>query len=214
MAKSVSVNNAFLSEPQTPTASSGELEISILPDPCVYDGRFANNGWLQELPNPITKITWDNVALISPKTAQRLGINQGKEYNEYAGGVQGTTFVNTKGGNLFSDLVKLNYDGMEIDKPVPMWIQPGQPDDVITIYLGYGRTRAGRVGTGAGYNAYDIRKSNALWSGSGKIDKTGANTSIASTQIHFNMEGRDILRVWDVEQFKEHPGYGSSARGI
>jgi len=207
-AKTVSVNTAFLSEPQMPAPSGNELEISILPDPSVYDGRFANNGWLQELPNPITKITWDNVALISPRTAQRLGINQGKEYNEYSGGVQGTTFVNTKGGNLFSDLVKLNYDGMEIDKPVPMWIQPGQPDDVITIYLGYGRTRAGRVGTGAGYNAYDIRKSNALWSGSGEIDKTGANTTIASTQIHFNMEGRDILRVWDIEQFKEHPDMG------
>ncbi len=207
-AKSVSVSGAFLSEPQTPTTGGGELEISILPDPCVYDGRFSNNGWLQELPNPITKITWDNVALISPKTAQKLGINQGKEYNEYAGGVQGTTFVNTKGGNMFSDLVKLNYDGAEINKPVPMWVQPGQPDDVITIYLGYGRTRAGRVGTGAGYNAYDIRKSNALWSGSGKIEKTGENTTIASTQIHFNMEGRDILRVWDVDQFKENPKMG------
>jgi molybdopterin-containing oxidoreductase family iron-sulfur binding subunit len=60
-AKTVSVNGAFMSQPSAPVAS-GNLEISILPDPCVYDGRFANNGWLQELPNPLTKVTWDNVA--------------------------------------------------------------------------------------------------------------------------------------------------------
>ena len=95
----------------------------------------------RNLPNPLTKITWDNVALISPTTAKRLGINQNEDYNDYAGGELGTTFINTKGGNLFSDLVTLNYQGGQIEKRVPMWIAPGQPDDVITIYMGYGRTR-------------------------------------------------------------------------
>ncbi len=87
------------------------LEISILPDPCVYDGRFVNNGWLQELPNPLNKITWENVALISPKTAAKLGVNSGNDAREFAGGEQGTSFINTKGGNQFSDLVTLNYQG-------------------------------------------------------------------------------------------------------
>ncbi|MCY7377158.1 MAG: 4Fe-4S dicluster domain-containing protein, partial [Pyrinomonadaceae bacterium] len=181
---------------------------SILPDPSVYDGRFTNNGWLQELPNPLTKITWENVALVSPKTAARLQLNQEVENREYVGGSQGSTFINTKGGNLFSDLVKVKMNGAEIAQDVPMWIAPGQPDDVITIYMGYGRTRAGRIGTGIGYNAFDIQNSNALWNGVGEVAKTGEQKTIASTQIHFNMEGRDILRVWDLEQFNSTPGLG------
>ncbi len=201
-AKSVSVNTGFINQPAAPVANNEGLEISVLPDPSIYDGRFANNGWLQELPNPLTKITWDNVALISPNTARLLRINQGVDSKEYGGGAQeGTSFINTKGGNLFSDLVTLNYQGAEL-KDVPMWIAPGQPDDVITIYLGYGRTKAGRIGTGLGYNAYDVLRSDAMSFGTGNINKTGAQKTIASTQTHFNMEGRDIVRVWDVENFE------------
>ena len=220
-AKTVAVNPAFLSQPNATPANQGSLEISILPDPCVYDGRFANNGWLQELPNPLNKITWDNVALISPNTAEKLNINQGNDEREKSGGVRGTAFVNTKGGNMSSDLVKLNYQGAEISQNVPMWISPGQPDDVITIYMGYGRTRAGKIGTGLGYNAFDVRRSDAMNYGSGEIAKTGAATTIASTQIHFNMEGRDLLRVWEFEEVekrgeksaeheKKHSGYDKS----
>jgi len=200
-AKSVSASTGFLAQPAAnPSVGGGALEISILPDPCVYDGRFTNNGWLQELPKPLTKTTWDNVALISPRTARRLGINQDRrEDRELSGAELGTTFYNTKGGNLFSDLATLEYQGGRIDKPVPMWVAPGQPDDVITIYLGYGRARAGRVGTGIGYNAYDVRRSDAMNFGTGNIEQTGGQAVIASTQTHFNMEGRDILRVWNVE---------------
>ncbi|CAN5393890.1 hypothetical protein BH10ACI1_BH10ACI1_02140 [soil metagenome] len=206
--KSVSLNPAFVSQPINQPANSGNLEISILPDPCVYDGRFTNNGWLQELPNPLTKITWDNVALVSPNTAKKLELNRGGDGNELTGGTQGSTFVNTKGGNQFSDLVKLKYQGAEISKPVPVWITPGQPDDVVTIYMGYGRTRAGRVGTGIGYNAFDVQRSDAMNFGTGEVVKTGETTTIASTQIHFNIEGRDILRVWDLEEFEKNPKVG------
>lgn len=220
-AKTVSVNAAFMSQPEVKPANSGNLEISILPDPSVYDGRFVNNGWLQELPNPINKITWDNVALISPNTAKKLGINQGNDPDEISGGERGTTFVNTKGGNMFSDVVTLKYQGGEIQKGVPMWIAPGQPDDVITIFMGYGRTRAGKVGTGLGYNAFDIRRSDAMNYGTGEIIKRNEQHTVASTQIHFNMEGRDLLRVWDVEGVEElgkaskikeekHSGYDQS----
>ncbi|HXG85147.1 MAG TPA: TAT-variant-translocated molybdopterin oxidoreductase, partial [Pyrinomonadaceae bacterium] len=198
--KSVSASTGFLGQPVPVSANNGGLEIAILPDPSVYDGRFANNGWLQEVPNPLTKVTWDNVALISPRTAERLGVNQGhRDPKEQNGAELGTTFFNTKGGNLFSDLVTLEFQGGQIQKPVPMWIAPGQPDDVITIYLGYGRTRAGRVGTGLGYNAYDVLRSDAMSFGTGNIPKTGGQMEIASAQTHFNMEGRELLRVWEVE---------------
>ncbi len=206
--KSVTANSAFLSQPETKPAASGNLEIAILPDPCVYDGRFVNNGWLQELPNPLNKITWDNVALISPKTAADLKINTGNDAREFAGGAQGTSFINTKGGNQFADLATLTYQGGKIEKPVPMWVAPGQPDGVITIFMGYGRTRAGKVGTGLGYSTFDVRRSDAMDHGFGAITATGEQTDIASTQIHFNMEGRDLLRVWDIEQFEANTDMG------
>ncbi len=201
--KTVAANLSFLSQPETKQTGTGAIEISILPDPCVYDGRFSNNGWLQELPNPLNKITWDNVGLISPKTAERLGVNRGNDAEELVGGAQGTAFVNTKGGNQFSDLVKIKYQGAEIEKGVPMWITPGQPDDVITLHMGYGRTRAGKVGTGLGYNAFDVRRSDAMDSGFGEIANLKEQATVASTQIHFNMEGRDLIRSWDVNYFTE-----------
>ncbi|MBK6749912.1 MAG: 4Fe-4S dicluster domain-containing protein [Acidobacteria bacterium] len=201
--KAVTATTAFLSQPEVKTNGSGSLEISILPDPCVYDGRFSNNGWLQELPNPLNKVTWENVALISPKTAIKLGINKSNDPRDHVGGAQGTSFINTKGGNQFSDTVTVKYQGAEIEKPVPMWITPGQPDDVITIYMGYGRTRAGKVGTGLGYNAFDVRRSDAMDHGFGEITKRNEAATIASTQIHFNMEGRDLLRSWDINHFDE-----------
>jgi|CXWL01.1.fsa_nt_gi molybdopterin-containing oxidoreductase family iron-sulfur binding subunit len=207
-AKTVTATTAFLAQPEARPASGGTVEISILPDPGVYDGRFTNNGWLQELPNPLNKITWENVALISPKTAKKLQVNIANDEDEKSGGVRGTSFVNTRGGNMSSDLVTLKYQGGEIKAPVPMWISPGQPDDVVTIFMGYGRTRAGKVGTGLGYNAFDVRRSDAMDFGFGDVTKKGATTEIASTQIHFNMEGRDILRVWDLEDFEAHPDKG------
>lgn len=202
--KTVSANAAFLSQPEVKPVGSGNLEISILPDPCVYDGRFVNNGWLQELPNPLNKITWDNVALISPKTAADLKINLDNDAREFAGGAQGRAFLNTKGGNQFSDLVTLTYQGGTVSKPVPMWIAPGQPDGVVTIFMGYGRTRAGKVGSGLGYSAFDVRRSDAMDRGMGDIKPTGEQTDIASTQIHFNMEGRDLLRVWDIDKLEQN----------
>ena len=207
--KSVSLSTAFISQVKS-AEPKGSLEISILPDPSVHDGRFANNGWLQELPKPLTKTTWENVAYISPKTAARLGLNQGRDEKEFAGGGQGTSFINTKGGNLFSDLVTIKCDGVEIAKGVPVWIQPGQPDDVVTVFLGYGRTRAGQVGTGIGYNAYDIRKSDAMDFTNGEVVARGERTTIASTQTHFNIENREkqILHVFDVEAFNEDPEIG------
>ena len=200
-AKTVTANSAFLSQPQpSQPAANGDLEILILPDPNVYDGRFANNGWMQELPKPLNKVTWDNVGLVSPKTAEKLGLNQSNRAEEYVGGDHGIAFINTKGTNQFSDTVDLTYQGSVI-KNVPMWITPGQPDDTVTIFLGYGRKRAGAIGNDIGYNVYDVRPSTALDFGTGSVKKTGEQVTISSTQIHFNMEGRDILRSWDLEAY-------------
>lgn len=203
--KAVTFNAAFLTQPAQPATNSGGLEIAILPDPNIYDGRFTNNSWLQELPKPLNKITWENVALVSPRTAARLGLNVKKgSDDDFAGGAQGTSFINTKGGNQNADLVKIKYQGAEISKPVPVWIQPGQPDDVITLFLGYGRERAGQVGSGLGYNAYEVMRSDAMYSGAGEMSAPVGSTGIASTQIHFNMEGRDILRVRDVSELEKY----------
>jgi molybdopterin-containing oxidoreductase family iron-sulfur binding subunit len=203
-AKAVTLNSAFLSQPTPALTASGSVEIAILPDPSVYDGRYTNNGWLQELPNPLTKITWENVALVSPKTAADLKLNQTREADQQAGGTEGKAFVNTKGGNLFSDLVEITYQGNKISQKVPVWVQPGQPDGVVTLFLGYGRTKAGRVGTGLGYNAYEVQKSDAMWFGKGEITKTGETGTVASTQTHFNMEDREdeVLRVFDYETWE------------
>ncbi|NNE65836.1 MAG: TAT-variant-translocated molybdopterin oxidoreductase [Pyrinomonadaceae bacterium] len=205
-AKSVTVTTSFISDSPS-IEGDGALEVAILPDPSVYDGRFANNGWLQELPKPLTKITWENVALISPNTAKKLGINQDKRYNDYAGGELGRSFITTKGGNMESDMISVTVGDGKIER-VPAWIAPGQPDDVVTIYLGYGRTRAGKVGNGIGYDAYSAQKSDAMWFSKGNVAKTGERASVASTQIHFNMEGRDLLRNWELDEIeakgKEH----------
>jgi MoCo/4Fe-4S cofactor protein with predicted Tat translocation signal len=205
--RNVTVNTAFLTQPQQPTGS-GALEIAIRPDPTLYDGRFANNGWLQELPKPINKITWDMVALVSPNTARTLGLNQANDTDEISGGERPTSFINSKGTNMFADLVTLTYQGSRMSATVPVWITPGQPDGAVTIFMGGGRTRGGRIGTGIGYNAFEVMRSDAMGHGAGELAKTGEQTTIASTQIHFNMEGRDLLRVWDVNDIENEIASG------
>src|ERR1019366_7802175 len=123
------------------------LTIIFRPDPTIGDGAFANNGWLQELPKPFTKLTWDNAAIISPATAERLGLAS-------------------------EETVALQYRGRTVAAPV--WVLPGQANDCVTVHLGYGRTRVGRVGTGTGFNGYALRTTDAPWFDTGlKLVKTG-----------------------------------------
>jgi molybdopterin-containing oxidoreductase family iron-sulfur binding subunit len=151
------------------------------PDPTVWDGRFANNGWLQELPKPLTKLTWDNAALLSPATAERLGLHNG-------------------------EVVALHSQGRQVSAPV--WILPGHVDDAVTVHLGYGRWRAGRVGSETGFNAYQLRTSQAPWLATDlEIRKTGAQATLATTQQHHSMEGRHLVRVGTQAHFLEHPHF-------
>jgi Fe-S-cluster-containing dehydrogenase component len=162
-----------------PAASQQGLEIIFRPDPSIWDGRFANNGWLQELPKPLTKLTWDSVAMLSPKTAQRLGLKS-------------------------EDAVELKYQGRTI--VAPAWVMPGQADESVTVFLGYGRTRAGRVGTGVGFDAGWIRPYTTPWIGTGlEIRKTGAKWALAATQTHNSMEGRDLVRVATLDEYRKNP---------
>jgi molybdopterin-containing oxidoreductase family iron-sulfur binding subunit len=167
----------------------GSLEIQFKPDPCIYDGSYANNSWLQELPKPISKLTWDNAALISPATALRLGVSYSIARR---GGEHGQVMV---------DMVELHYHGRVLKMPI--WIQPGQPDDCFTVHLGYGRTRAGRVGNGAGFNAYALRVSTTPWFGTGlEIRKLNERYPLACTQFHHNLEGRDLVRTATLEEWE------------
>jgi MoCo/4Fe-4S cofactor protein with predicted Tat translocation signal len=163
------------------STGADEFEIIFRPDPTLGDGRFSNSGWLQELPKPLTRLTWDNAALISPATAEKLGLS-----NE--------------------DVVDLQSGDRTLRAPI--WIVPGQSDDTVVLTLGYGRTRAGRVGTGTGVNAYELRSSGALWSAQGlKIRKTGHRWPLSSTQHHQTVEGRDLVRVGTLDEFLKNPAF-------
>lgn len=178
-------SNAGKTTPGSQPPASGSFEVVFRTDPTIYDGRFANNGWLQELAKPLTKLTWDNAALVSPETANRLGL---------------VNTIGWKGGEILVDNIRVEYRGHSLI--CPTWIMPGQADDVVTIHLGYGRNRAGRVGNGRGFNAYEIRTSDSPWIASGvKVDKAGGQFQLAVTQLHFNMEGRDILRSGTLEEY-------------
>jgi len=162
------------------------LEVVIRPDPCVLDGRFANNAWLQELPKPVTKLTWDNAALISPATAQRLGL-------------------------ATEDVIEIRSEGRSVQAPV--WIAPGQANESITLFLGYGRTRAGRIGSNRGYDANRIRTSASPWLlPNVEIRKTGSRYPLASTQHQSSMEDRATVRFATIDQFKENPRFAPEAR--
>jgi MoCo/4Fe-4S cofactor protein with predicted Tat translocation signal len=180
-----------VSDTRYPT--SGAFEVVFRTDPSVFDGRFANNGWLQELPKPLTKLTWDNAALVSPNTARRLGLEN---------------TIGWKGGEILVDNITIQHRGQTVT--CPTWIMPGQPDNVITLHLGYGRQRAGRVGNKRGFNAYTIRTSDSPWTASGvKIEKAAGQFQLAVTQLHFNMEGRDILRTNTLAEYFQ-AGHGDS----
>jgi molybdopterin-containing oxidoreductase family iron-sulfur binding subunit len=149
-------------------ASSDGLEIVFLPSPSLHDGRFANDGWLQELPDPITKLTWDNPALVSPKTAESLGLE-----NE--------------------DVVRVDYSGRSLELPV--WILPGMADGVVALMVGYGRSHAGRIGSGVGFDTFTVRSSKAPGFDSGvKLTKLARMYSMSATQNHGSMEGRPLVR--------------------
>jgi MoCo/4Fe-4S cofactor protein with predicted Tat translocation signal len=162
------------------------IELNFRRDPTIHDGQFSNNGWLQELPKPMSKLVWDNAVLIGPKMAEQLGIKT-------------------------EDVVELELNGRKITGPV--WIQAGHPHNSVTVTLGYGRTRAGRVGTAQGFNAYELRTSDALWTATGvQIRKTGETYKLSSTQGMQSMETPDgatrpLVREATLEEYRKEPNF-------
>ena len=193
---SLKFNPASLPAPKA--ASADDLEFLFRPDPCIYDGRFANNGWLQELPKPVTKLTWDNAALVSPRTAEKLGLTHSVAWR---GGEH---------GKIYSNVVDIGLSGSNVTAAA--WILPGQADGVVILPLGYGRSKAGYIGANKGFNAYAVRTSDTLWAASAPasiIKKTGDDYPLACTQYHFNMEGRQILATGTLEEYRKNPNFAN-----
>ncbi len=171
--------------PAAPPPNPKAIEINFRRDPSIYDGQFSNNGWLQELPKPMNKLTWDNPVLMGPAMADRMGIKT-------------------------EDLVEVELNGKKVTAPV--WIQVGHPDNSITVFLGYGRRRAGRVGTGAGFDTYALRTSATPWFTSGvAIRKAGGTYKLASTQGYQTMDtptgARPLVRTASIEEYRKEPDF-------
>ena len=153
------------------------MEVNFRRDPTVYDGRFANNGWLQELPKPVTKLTWDNAALIAPATAEQLGVENGDMLD---GQARRPAAARCRSGS-----------------------RPGTPPDAVTISVGYGRTRAGRVGNGDRLQRLRAaRQQPRRGSAAAEVAATGDRYQLVSTQDHWTLEGRNVVRSAQLEEFK------------
>jgi molybdopterin-containing oxidoreductase family iron-sulfur binding subunit len=179
-AKQVTLQGAM--PPAANPAGEG-LEVVFRTDPAVHDGRYANNAWLQELPKSLTKLTWDNAALIAPATAARLTLISG-------------------------DVVELKQGGQTVR--IPVWIAPGQAADTLTLHLGYGRTRAGRTGTGIGFAVNALRTTTTPDTVGGvQLTKTGDSYELACTQDHWSLEGRNLIRVATQAQYTADPSFAA-----
>ena len=164
--------------------AAAATELLLVNDRAVMDGRFANNGWMQEVPRPISKLTWDNAALMAPATAEGLRVKSG-------------------------DIVALTHGSRRID--VPVLVQPGQAAGAVTVALGFGRTAAGRIGNGVGVDAYLLRDSASPAGGAAQLETTNRTYQLASTQSHHALEGtgdaRFIVRTGSLEDFRAEPDH-------
>ena len=199
-AKTVSPKSGILQAPAP--VSSDSIEVIFRADPSLYDGRYANVGWLQELPKPITNLSWDNAALISNATLIKYKLEE-------------------------SDVIEIAVSGKKVKAAV--LVVPGHPDNSITVYLGQGRRNAGRVGSGTGFNAYAIRSSaSPLIATGATITKTGDIYEFAVTKSHYHddrgklaggkgggkdsleaneAETRAIIRWATLDEFKQNPDF-------
>ncbi|HEY1986287.1 MAG TPA: TAT-variant-translocated molybdopterin oxidoreductase [Terracidiphilus sp.] len=185
--------------------SKDSLEIIFRPDPNVYDGRFSNVGWLQELPKPVTNLSWDNAAIVSGATLTKYKLEE-------------------------DDIVELAVNGKTVKAPVI--VAPGHPDESVTVYLGYGREAAGRVGSGAGFNAYLIRNTSAPFYATGSMKKVDGKWGTAITKSHYQdhrgerlgqpkghdnnsleadeaIGDRGIIRYATLDEYKANPGFAN-----
>ncbi len=184
------------------------IEVIFRPDPNIYDGRWSNVGWLQELPKPVTNLSWDNAAIVSGYTLEKLGLEE-------------------------DDIVEISVGGGRVKAPVV--VAPGHPDNSVTVYLGYGREFAGRVGSGQGFNAYLIRNSWAPFYATGAIKQMDGKWGVAITKSHYQdhrgsnltehgnqnwsleaveaLGPRGIIRYATLDEFKANPNFAHEGEG-
>lgn len=172
---------------------SGELEVVLHRSAGVDDGRFNNNGWLMECPDPITKVSWDNVLQVSPATARALGVSECAHAHD---------------GQYDQIVLKLTVAGRSIEAPV--WIQPGLADNTVAIALGYGRTATGRIGTKVGADVYPLFQNATRHLTVGKLERVARKHRVAATQEHGMMEGRPVIREANLDQFKAKPEFAKN----
>jgi molybdopterin-containing oxidoreductase family iron-sulfur binding subunit len=175
-------NPAAPSLPALEATSASGLEVSFRPDPTVGDGSYSNNGWLQELPKPQSKIAWDNVVYISPKDATKLKVKVG-------------------------DVLRVSVNGKSVSGPA--FILPVHAENSVTVFFGYGRTGSGRVGNRIGYNAYAIQDAATPFTAAGTIERTGETYKLANVQETQSMEGRAPVRAADISEYREHPDFAT-----
>ncbi|MBI2682291.1 MAG: TAT-variant-translocated molybdopterin oxidoreductase [Acidobacteriales bacterium] len=173
-------------------AKSAEMEIVFRPDANVFDGRYNNNGWLQELPRPITKLTWDNAVQMSMATYHSLGLKDWRP--------------------KFSPLLEVTVDGRTVKGPD--MIVPGHPDNSVTVHLGFGRSVVGRVGTGTGFNAYTLRTSANPNVASVRLKVTGVTQSLASTHHQFLIESKPAGFIDQGEVGETETGVAAESREL
>jgi len=160
------------------------VTLVLRPDPTVHDGRFINNGWLQECPKPLTRLTWDNALLVAPRLAEENGWTD-------------------------EEVVTVTLPGpVQRSLEAPVWVLPGHPEDTVTLHLGYGRRRTGKIGAGTGVDAYPARTTGQLWDVPGvELKSAGRRVPLASTQDHFAMEGRHQVRTATLGHYRSDPEF-------
>ncbi|SHF54431.1 prokaryotic molybdopterin-containing oxidoreductase family, iron-sulfur binding subunit [Modicisalibacter ilicicola DSM 19980] len=178
--REASLQNGWQDElPRSALAPEGLL-LQLRPDPSLWDGSVANNAWLQELPRPLTKVTWATPLLIAPALAEREALENG-------------------------DTVTLRVGEQVLEAPI--YILPGMPKDAVTLPLGGGRTRAGRVADGVGTNAYRLQPRDGAWEMAVTLEKSGGHHPLAVTQNHHAIEGRDLIRTASLEVYRDNPRF-------
>ncbi|MCD6024797.1 MAG: quinol:cytochrome c oxidoreductase iron-sulfur protein precursor [Fibrobacteria bacterium] len=177
-------------------APTRDLEILFREDSRLLDGRFANNAWLQEIPDPVTKLTWDNAVLMSPGMAEKLGIH-GMLLN---GEETGTTL----GDYRKRPMVRVTANGRSLEAAA--WVLPGMAENTLLLHTGFGRIQVGKVGEDSGFNAYVLASlANPSVAGNVKIEKIARVYSLACTQDHWSTENRPMIRTGDLAEYLRHP---------
>ncbi len=185
-----------------PRFARESIEVRFVAGLTMDDGRFNNNGWLQECPDPITKISWDNAILISPRLAKELKIDSPASLVQVAR----KDLAEFDRGRENAHIVELTIGGRKLRGPAH--IQPGLANYTVIVPLGYGRSATGRVGTGTGFNAYSARDSKALHTATeASIEVTGEKAFLADSQWHWSMEGRELVREGNLSEFQESPNF-------